>query len=291
MSRNTMTALMAVIGVGLRVLGGAARAITNPKPRVRPNPLDAARRVQDSLLPQRMPELPGYQFYAHYEPAQEVGGDYYGFVPLGPERVALSLGDVAGKGVAAALLMAKLSSDARYCLLSEPELTRAVARLNDLVYEAMSDGKMDRFITLAAAVLDASANAVTVVNAGHLSPLLYRGASGAAEDALPKEAGGLPMGIMDGQSYEAYTVPLAPGDCLILFSDGVTDAANVRREKFGRKGIGSALTGAGPLGARALGERVIRAVQRHAAGGAQRDQDDITLVCVGRTAPIRQGSE
>ncbi|HKI33516.1 MAG TPA: SpoIIE family protein phosphatase [Gemmataceae bacterium] len=241
--------------------------------------LHLAEEVQRGFLPLQLPEVPGYEFYAHYSPAQEVGGDYYGFVPLGPNRLAFSVGDVAGKGVPAALLMAKLSSDVRYCLLSEAELTRAIAKLNDLVY--LSAGKMDRFITLAGAVLDFADHVVTIVNAGHVMPLLYRGATGTLEDAMPKGAGGLPMGILDGQTYDAYPLPLAPGDCLLVFSDGVHDAVSVRGESFGLKGIPAALKGESRLSARALGERIVKAVKLHAAGRAQ--ADDITLVCVGRT--------
>src|SRR5262249_3492039 len=132
--------------------------------------------------------------------------------------------DVAGKGVPAALLMAKLSSDVRYCLLSEPELTKAINKLNDLVYQ--SAGQMDRFITLAGVVLDAAEHTVTIVNAGHVMPMLYRASTGTVEDAMPKSAGGMPMGIMDGQSYEAHRLTLAPGDSLLLCSDGVTDAVS-----------------------------------------------------------------
>jgi serine phosphatase RsbU (regulator of sigma subunit) len=240
--------------------------------------LHLAEEVQRGFLPQHLPEVPGYEFFAHYEPAQEVGGDYYGFVPLGGSRLALSVGDVAGKGVAAALLMAKLSSDIRYCLLSEVELTRAVAKLNDLVYQ--SAGQMDRFITLGATVLDAADHSVTLVNAGHVMPLLYRQATKTIEDAMPKEAGGLPMGIMDGQVYEAHRLSLAPGDCLLLFSDGVTDAVSVRGDSFALKGIHTALTGEALRGARAVGERIVKAVKLHAAG--RPPADDITLMCVGR---------
>ena len=149
-----------------------------------PRPGTWPRQVQTSFLPASLPEVPGYEFFAHYEPAQEVGGDYYGFMPLGPTRLAISVGDVAGKGVAAALLMAKLSSDVRYCLLTEPELTKAVSKLNDLVY--LSAGQMDRFITLAGAVLDAGEHVVSMVNAGHVMPMLYRAATGVLEDAMPQ---------------------------------------------------------------------------------------------------------
>jgi phosphoserine phosphatase RsbU/P len=240
--------------------------------------LHLAKAMQTSFLPDDLPKVSGYEFYAHYSPAQEVGGDYYGFVPLGPGRLAFSVGDVAGKGVAAALLMAKLSSDVRYCLLTETELTKAINKLNDLV--CLSAGKMDRFITLAGAILDSASNVVSIVNAGHVMPMLYRASTNVLEDAMPKEAGGLPMGIMDGQNYEAFPVSLEPGDCLLLFSDGVTDAVNVRSEQFMLKGVHAALKGEVGLTAGTLGERIVKAVKLHAAG--QDQADDITLMCVGR---------
>src|SRR3984957_6136617 len=115
--------------------------------------LDLARGVQYSFLPLLLPEVPGYEFFAHYEPASEVGGDYYDFIPLPQHRVAVVLGDVVGKGVAAALLMAKLSADARFCMLTEPDLAASVSRLNSIVYQAAIPS---RFVTLVAAVLDAA---------------------------------------------------------------------------------------------------------------------------------------
>jgi serine phosphatase RsbU (regulator of sigma subunit)/pSer/pThr/pTyr-binding forkhead associated (FHA) protein len=240
--------------------------------------LALATAVQTSFLPADLPHVPGYEFYAYYSPAQEVGGDYYGFVPMGPDRLALSVGDVAGKGVAAALLMAKLSSDVRFCLLKEPELTRAINMLNDLVYQ--SAGKMDRFITLAGAILDSTRHDVAIVNAGHVMPMIYRAATGALEDAMPKEAGGLPLGIMEGTTYDSYTVAMVPGDTLLLFSDGVPDARNMRDEAFNIKGVVTALNGDKGMSTRAVGERIAKAVKLHATG---RDQaDDVTLMCLGR---------
>jgi sigma-B regulation protein RsbU (phosphoserine phosphatase) len=97
---------------------------------------------------------------------------------------------------------------------------------------------------------------------------------------MPNGLAGLPMGIMDGQSYEAHRLLLGPGDCVLFFSDGVTDAMNLRNEGFLAKGIHAALTSEGPRNPRALGERIIKAVRLHASGRAQ--NDDITLVCVGR---------
>jgi serine phosphatase RsbU (regulator of sigma subunit)/pSer/pThr/pTyr-binding forkhead associated (FHA) protein len=241
--------------------------------------LELAREVQRSFLPRKLPQVAGYEFYAHYESALEVGGDYYGFIPLPQGRLAVALGDVAGKGVPAALLMAKLSSDARFSLLTETDLGRAVRKLNDLLYEFTC--QMDRFVTLAAAVLDPAAHAVTLVNAGHLSPLLYRQASGAFEEAVPKELAGVPLGVLEDYPYESHTVSLQPGDSLLLFTDGVTDALDTRNAAFSLHGIQTALAAVAAPSPRNLVERITKAVEQHAAG---RDpHDDITLVCLGRT--------
>jgi sigma-B regulation protein RsbU (phosphoserine phosphatase) len=240
--------------------------------------LELAHQVQMSFLPGSLPSVAGYEFYAHYKSAQAVGGDYYGFIPLPDGRLAVTVGDVAGKGISAALLMAKLSSDMRFCLMAEPDLGRAISRLNDLLYEFTSP--MDRFVTVAAAVLDPSDHTVTLINAGHLSPILYRQGN-PLQDAVPKAVAGVPLGIMEGYSFDTCQLTLQPGESLVLFTDGVTDALDVRGNSFGMKGVQRAILG-GPAAAAAVGERLNKAVQQHAAG---RDpHDDITLVCVGREA-------
>src|SRR4051812_3884051 len=111
--------------------------------------LELARGVQRGFLPVRLPEVPGYEFFAHYESAYEVGGDYYDFIRLPRQGVAVLVGDVAGKGVAAALLMAKLCADARFCMLTEPDPAVAITRLNAALNQS---GFADRFVTLVAAV-------------------------------------------------------------------------------------------------------------------------------------------
>src|SRR5207249_8208659 len=103
--------------------------------------LELAKRVQKSFLPKKLPQASGFEFFAHYESAQEVGGDYYDFIPLGKHRLGVMIGDVAGKGVPAALLMAKVSSDARFCALTESSLSDAINKLNDHMQEA---GMLDR---------------------------------------------------------------------------------------------------------------------------------------------------
>jgi serine phosphatase RsbU (regulator of sigma subunit) len=235
-----------------------------------------ARDVQQKFLPAAKPCVPKYEFFGYYDAAQHVGGDYYDFIPILPGRLAVMLGDVAGKGVPAALLMAKLSSDVRFCMLTETDPASAFRRLNALFHQS---GLTDRFVTLVTAVLDPLEHQVTLVNAGHMSPLVYRRASGRCEDAMSAEAAGLPLAVHDEYPYESARVTLHEGDCIVLFSDGVTDALNVHNEPFHMTGIFSTLQGE-RLAPNELGKRLVDAVARHAAGRAQ--HDDITLVCFGR---------
>jgi serine phosphatase RsbU (regulator of sigma subunit)/pSer/pThr/pTyr-binding forkhead associated (FHA) protein len=240
--------------------------------------LELAKRVQNSFLPSHLPEVSGYDFFAHYQPAQVVGGDYYGFIPLPQGRLAVALGDVAGKGISAALLMAKLSSDARYCFLAESNPGQAVSRLNDLLFEFTSP--MDRFVTLSAAVLDPARHTVTLVSAGHPSPQLLRMGQTALQDAVPRSTAGLPLGMVAGSVYSACQISLEPGDSLLLFSDGMTDALDVRNNPFGMKGVERVVAAAGVVPTADLGERLIKAVEQHATN--REPHDDLTLVCLGR---------
>jgi sigma-B regulation protein RsbU (phosphoserine phosphatase) len=242
--------------------------------------LELAHQVQLSFLPKELPNVGGYEFFACYEPAQEVGGDYYGFNALTGNRVGIMVGDVAGKGVPAALLMAKLSSETRHCLLTESDPALAISKLNDVLCQHAS--QMDRFVTLCLAVLDPATHTVMLMSAGHPSPLLYSKATGKIDEAVPRKSAGMPLGMLENQQYELVQVQLDPGDCLLLFSDGVPDAYNVRNEAFQVPGIHKALTDGGPYAPRTAGERVIQAVKLHAAGRSP--HDDITLVSFGRTA-------
>jgi serine phosphatase RsbU (regulator of sigma subunit) len=241
--------------------------------------LELAREVQRGFLPLRPPELAGYELFAHYEAAQEVGGDYFDFIPMPLDRMGVMLGDVAGKGVPAALLMAKISADAKFCMLSEAGPAPAITKLNGLLHQA---GLTERFITLVAAVVDPHEHAVTLVNAGHPSPLVYRHATSAVEDATPPETTGLPIGVVDGYEYVSCQVRLEPGDAILTFSDGVTEAMDKDNKQLQVEGILAAIQG-GRHSPRGLGERVVEAVKRHATGRSQ--HDDITLVCYGRRGP------
>jgi serine phosphatase RsbU (regulator of sigma subunit) len=248
--------------------------------------IELARSVQLGFLPRCEPEVAGYEFFSHYSPAQTVGGDYYDFIHMPGGKVAVVVGDVAGKGVPAALLVAKLSSEVRFCLLTEPEPARAITLLND---QMIRGGLGDRFVTLAAAVLDPAANTLTIVNAGHMIPRHFRmGRQGLLGDAISDDRGGLSLGFMPGYEYESATLQLEPGDTITVYTDGVTDANAPNGVMFGMDGVNRALMpedAANPecCRPRRFGERLVQAVRRHAAGKPQ--NDDIAVVCFGRLHP------
>jgi serine phosphatase RsbU (regulator of sigma subunit) len=153
-------------------------------------------------------------------------------------------------------------------------------------------GSMDRFVTFAAAVLDPVQNAVTVVNAGHMPPLLYCPTSGTLVDAIDADLGGPPLGLVEGYQYQSAQVALQQGDSLILYTDGVTDASNAQNQPFAMKGIRAAVlnedaVGSGPPRPEVVGRQLLEAVRKHSAGRAQ--NDDIALVCFGRLDPTASG--
>ncbi len=237
--------------------------------------LKLAHQVQRSFLPKKLPQVAGYEYFAHYEPAQEVGGDYYDFIALPAGRLAILIADVAGKGVPAALLMSKVSSDARFTLLTEPTLADAVFKLNELMQEA----GIDSFVTLGACLLDPSRHELTLVSAGHLPPVVYYHKTGKLEEAAIRDAGGLPLGVSEGIPYEAITLTLNAGDVMVLFTDGITEAKNKQEAQFQMTGVNAVLN-QGPMTAKAMGERLVAAVKKHSLGCQQ--HDDITVVSFGR---------
>ncbi|MFM8734902.1 MAG: SpoIIE family protein phosphatase [Pirellulales bacterium] len=239
--------------------------------------LELARRVQQGLLPARPPELPGYEIFDFYESARHVGGDFFGYVPLADDRLAVVLADVSGKGVSAALLMAALSADVRYCLASERDLGRAVARINE---SFLRGGWDDRFATLVVAVLEPERHAVTICNAGHL-PLFLRGADGGVR-TVAADLGGLPLGMAGPGDFSTCTLTLEPGDTLVACTDGISEALDGEQQCYGFDRLVTML-GHPAGGAAEVGRRLLADVDRHAAG--QPRSDDMCLVCVGRLAP------
>ncbi len=203
--------------------------------------LEFAMQVQLGFLPNKKPEHENYEFSHFYEAAQHVGGDYFDYVETGNGRVAITVADVAGKGVPAALLMARLYSAARYHLLTKPTVAEAMSGLNT---EIATSGLGHRFITCVIAVLDPSEHTVTMVSAGHLPPV-SRNLSGEVR-LVECDDMGLPLGIIPDQQFAQTEFPLASGETCILYTDGVTEAMTEERELYGNKRL-LEFTKTGPL--------------------------------------------
>ena len=236
--------------------------------------LELAHKVQRGLLPAAPPSVDSYFFFDFYEPANQVGGDYYDYVELANGRVAVVLGDVSGKGVSAALLMAKLSGEVRYFLASEADPAVAMNRINASFSRS---GWQDRFVTFVLAMLDPSTNELTVVNAGHMAPYLRHGKG--LVDTIGEEQTGLPLGVDADFEYEAYSRPIEPGDFLVLFTDGFSEAMNSESELYGLERLRDLLCKDGTPVVD-LGKTILDDVKRFVGGRPQ--SDDMCLACFGR---------
>jgi len=245
--------------------------------------LELAHRVQQGLLPTKPPEIAGYEVFDYYEPAKHVGGDFFAYVPLSEGRLAIVLADVSGKGVSAALVMAALSADIRYCLASERDLAKAVSLINE---SFLRGGWDDRFATMVVAVLDPKSHHVTLASAGHL-PVFLRDASGRVS-TVGTELGCLPLGLDPDCEYTSCELDLAAGSTLVFYTDGISEAMDHEQQLYGLDRMEEVL--AGPAGgAGELGRRLLADVERHAAG--QIRSDDICLVCVGRQPAVGAPAE
>lgn len=242
--------------------------------------LALAHQVQQGFLPSSPPKIDNYEFFDHYDPAHEIGGDYFDYVSLPAKRLAIVLADVSGKGIAAALLMAKLSAEMRYCLVSEGSPQAALKRLNNIF---CSERWEDRFITMILAILDPITHRFWLVNAGHY-PAILRRADGRIE-ILGDTNAGLPIGDPKNGEYVAETGVFEPGDVLVLYTDGMLDALNEFGESFGQDRLLEVIRQtSGPV--TEIGNALVNAVHRFVGPRAQ--TDDICLVILGRSA--NQGS-
>jgi phosphoserine phosphatase RsbU/P len=237
--------------------------------------LKLANAVQQRFLPQRHPEQPGYEFSSHYSPMSQVGGDYFDLVPLGENRLAVIVADVVGHGIAAAMLMAKISAEARYAFAINDDPRKAVQLMN----RNLSDLNLDKFVTLIAGVMDFSQHAITLVNAGHQPPILIP-AGKKKPTELRIVGSGLPLGILDSVEYGAERIELNAGDCLVLYTDGVNECMNAKGDQLGVPALLAELHQSQAKGAGAIGKVISQTVQRHR--GNYQQIDDICLVAVSR---------
>jgi sigma-B regulation protein RsbU (phosphoserine phosphatase) len=233
--------------------------------------LSLARKIQENFLPDAPPALPELELAALNVPCEEVGGDYYDFLLVREETsLGLAIGDASGKGIPAALLMASFQAAFHAEAESQPSPARVLERLNQLI---IRQSRSERFVTFFYALLDRKTCVLTYANAGHNPPLLARadGSCHALDEA------GLLLGVSSDTRYEDAQLSLAPGDVLLLYTDGVTDELSARDEIFGMERLERIVSGA-PL--RPFGDllpSIYRAVTEFMGG---KPEDDITLLAM-----------
>ncbi len=234
--------------------------------------MEFAKSVQESFLPQFEPDIKSYRFSAHYTPALDVGGDFYDFIQLDKVRTGIVIGDVSGKGVPAALYMAKLGSDLRTLAYTEQTPAIALAKLNDLLAARSRRGM---FATLLYTELNTVTGNLTVCNAGHLTPLVKR-RDGSVKRLQP--AGGTPLGMLPGMQFSDATEPLGRGDTVVLYTDGIVEAMDAKEALYGYERFEDVIR-KGPSDPAGLKAAIIADVARFT--GLSPQHDDMTLVCFG----------
>ncbi len=233
--------------------------------------LALATEIQQRLQPSEPPSIEGYEFQGISFACYEIGGDYYDFIEREDGKMVIALGDVSGKGTAAALLMSSLHAAIHAQVAACAPIDKTVASINEYLVESTP---ANRFVTLFIAELDPAGSDLTFINAGHNPPIVAR-ADGAIEQLA---AGGLPLGLLPMADYEVGTAKLSPGDALVIYSDGVSEANNLQEEEFGIERLSEVIRANVDRSAAAIRDKVESALSSFT--GTAPANDDITLVIV-----------
>jgi serine phosphatase RsbU (regulator of sigma subunit) len=237
--------------------------------------LQLASEIQQRFQPTQAPNVPGYELQGISFPCYEIGGDYYDFIERADGRMIVTLGDVSGKGTAAALLMSSLHAAVHAQASSHSSLSETISAVNKYLAENIPS---NRFITLFYAELDPASGAVSFINAGHNPPLIVH-AAGTTENL---SAGGLPLGIRHDAAYSEGRTQLHPSDVLVIYSDGVSEAVSPQGEEFGTERLYQVVAHNLNASAAGIRDRIEAALTKWAQGTPA--ADDITLVIVKRQA-------
>lgn len=240
--------------------------------------LETARQIQEKLLPHEMPQLPGFEIAGTSLPSQQVGGDYFDFLDMGTGQLGIAIADVSGKGIPAALLMANLQASLHAQVIKKGSVADVASRMNSLLVKS-TDTHM--FATFFYGILDQIKSTFTSTNAGHNPPLLFR-----VDGKIKRlEAGGLVLGFLPDQKYSQQTVKIKQGEVIILFTDGITEAAGTSSEKisenlFGEERLIEVVRASLAKSAVEIQAAILQAISDHTVNAPQ--YDDITLVIIKR---------
>jgi serine phosphatase RsbU (regulator of sigma subunit) len=238
--------------------------------------LRLARRIQQALLPKELPQLGGWDIVPYYRPAREVGGDFYDFLPLKDGNIGLVIGDVSGKGIAAALVMANTQSVLRTVVQTNEAPGQALRQTNEVLWNYIPP---NMFVTCFYGILDPTSGRLVFANAGHNPPCCLN--QNGVTDLL---ATGMPLGLMSGMVYEEKETILLPEDGVLFYSDGLVEAHNSQREMLGSSRLRNLMTDGVP-GASDLTAKVIEELGRF-TGEDWVQEDDLTLVALQRLATV-----
>ncbi len=240
--------------------------------------LETARKIQERLLPHEMPQFPGFEIAGTSIPSKQVGGDYFDFLDLGKGRLGIAIADVSGKGIPAALLMANLQASFHSQIMETKKVGDVATRINNMIVKS-TDSNM--FVTFFYGLLDRNLSTFTSTNAGHNPPVLWR----VDKNIERLTEGGLVLGFLSDQKYAQQTTALNPGDILVLFTDGITEArapdkAMTENTLFGEDRLIQVIKDNASLPAREIQAAILQAVSAHTKNRPQ--DDDITLVIIKR---------
>jgi len=232
--------------------------------------LALARSIQRGLLPEHPPTIEGFDIVVSHKPSQMVGGDYYDFIPLGPQALLLVIADVEGKGVASALVMANLQATLRALVVHLHSLERIVASVNDMI---LADTRAQKFMSMFVGLLDQRNRTFHYINAGHVPPAVVR----ANGDHVFLREGGMVVGIFPGVIYERGYLKLEPGDVFAGCTDGITEAMDVQSNEYGIERMVETISRERTTPAEHIVETILTEVDRFSRGGPHED-DRILMV-------------
>jgi serine phosphatase RsbU (regulator of sigma subunit) len=242
--------------------------------------LKLASDIQLNLLPDKAPEIEGYDIYGKSIPAKDVGGDYFDFIPIDEHLLAFCVGDISGKGIPAALLMSNLQATVRGQTMAKASVVECLRRSNAML---VHNTPPEKFSTFFYAILDSESHQMYYGNAGHNYPFLFP----VQREPRQLEEGDIVLGVMEGIVFGEHKLSVQPGEIFVLFSDGITEAINKEEEEFGEAALAAVIHGNKNASAEELTEMIFDAVRRHAGDCVQ--YDDMTLVIIKRKTAANTG--
>jgi sigma-B regulation protein RsbU (phosphoserine phosphatase) len=268
--------LVAVAGQAALSYESAKLLVTALEKQKQDREMGIAMGVQRALLPEKLPQPPNWEFFASYDSAQAVGGDYFDCLMLPDgKRVCFAFGDVAGKGVPASLVMSRVSSVVTNVMAFVDDVGEAACRINNQMCTKAVEG---RFVTFVLGIIDPESGQMSVVNAGHM-PVMIRKNDGSIEE-FGEEAIGVPLGVMEDFPFEAISRVIEPGETCVLYTDGVSEAMNPQGDLYGIERLRNLVQSSTAGKAEELGRTILADVRKFANGRPQ--NDDITIMVFGR---------